>query len=237
MTGETQRYGEYSEKGDYHRKIDRKWRYYPVYKAKMQYIRGFLDDLPGEERILDAGCGEGVLVEEYQDKGYDIIGLDLDYSSKHVRTGDLRDMPFNDREFHLVLCLDVIEHLYFEDQKKALEEVYRVLRDDGLLLLAIPNLAHLASRLSFMFSGELIRTSTVERHRGDRPIKEYLKLLKETGFKVNKRKGLFPTLPLLSAFTHFYPDRVYPLHKVYNTLLAYSNWCFLNLIVCEKRPL
>ncbi|MEA1924439.1 MAG: methyltransferase domain-containing protein [Candidatus Altiarchaeota archaeon] len=235
MTAEVERYGEYSERGDYHREIDPKWRYYPVYKAKMQYIRGFLENTPPENKTLDAGCGEGLLVEEYREKGYNITGLDLGYSSNHVKKGDVRDMPFGEGEFSLVLCLDVIEHLNYEDQGRALGEMHRVLDDGGLMLLAIPNLAHIASRLAFLFTGKLIRTSTIERHKGDRPINEYLQLLEDAGFHIKKRRGVFPTLPVLSALTYIMPDKVYPIHQVYNRILAYPNWCFLNLILCRKK--
>ncbi len=235
MTQEVRRYGEYGERGDYHREIDKKWRYYPVYRAKMQYIKWFLENTSPEEKTLDAGCGEGILVEEYREKGYDITGLDLKYSSSHVKKGDIRDMPFRDGEFSLVLCLDVIEHLNYGDQGKALGEVHRVLRDGGLMLLAVPNLAHLASRISFLSTGELIRTSGIERHRGDRPIKEYIRLLAETGFRIDYRKGMFPTLPLISLLTYLFPDKVYWMHGIYNRFLAYPNWCFLNIILCSKK--
>jgi 2-polyprenyl-3-methyl-5-hydroxy-6-metoxy-1,4-benzoquinol methylase len=36
---------------------------------------------PKDQRFYDAGCGEGVLVEEYMAKGFDIDGIDLNYES------------------------------------------------------------------------------------------------------------------------------------------------------------
>lgn len=236
MNEGTVRSGEYGERGDYHRKLDRKWRYYPIYKAKTVFIENFLEGITKESRILDVGCGEGIIVERFRGLGYDICGLDLNYSSENVLRGDITLMPFDSCEFDVVLCLDVIEHLNFEDQKKAFGEINRVLRDGGMLLLAVPNLAHFASRVSFLLRGDLIRTSSIERHRGDRPINEYLKLLKDTGFRLDYRKGIFPTLPVISLFTYLSPGRVYWMHRVYNLLLAYPNWCFLNLLLCSKRP-
>ena len=59
------RRGEYAARGDYHRAPDPTWEYYPTYIAKLRVVRGWLDALPPSVRVLDAGCGEGVLVEEY----------------------------------------------------------------------------------------------------------------------------------------------------------------------------
>jgi SAM-dependent methyltransferase len=229
-----EREGEYEEKGDYHKELDPGWKYYPIYIAKMEYITRFLQSVQKETEILDAGCGEGVLVEEYRNAGYAIRGLDLNYSSVYVTQGDLLNIPFDDETFDLVLCLDVIEHLNCEDQGPALREIRRILKKDGQALLAVPNLAHFASRLSFLFTGRLIRTSTVDRHRGDRPIQEYLKLIGDEGFTITNRTGIFPTLPVTSLLTYLYPGRVMPLHRLLNRIVPYANWCFLNIILCQK---
>ena len=57
------RQGEYAARGDYHRTPDRDWDYLPTYLAKMRLVGAYLDALPAGTRVLDAGCGEGVLVE------------------------------------------------------------------------------------------------------------------------------------------------------------------------------
>ncbi len=236
MGSHTERDGEYQVKGDYHRELDTEWKYYPVYVAKMQYIAGFLSKIPKNTRILDAGCGEGVLVEEYRHAGYDIRGLDQNYASEYVVKGDIKNIPFDDGTFDLVLCLDVLEHLHYDDQFRALVEIHRILKTNGTLLLAIPNLAHFASRISFLFTGRLLRTSSSDRHPGDRPIQEYLQVISEGGYQVMNRKGIFPTLPLTSLLTYCFPGRVMPLHRLVNRILPYPNWCFLNIIVCRKCP-
>lgn len=228
--------GEYFQKGDYHREIDTQWRYFPVYKAKMDFIDQFMQSMSRNATFLDAGCGEGVLVEKYRGKGYTITGLDLNYASDYVCKGSILDMPFADEEFDVVLCLDVIEHLHFEEQGAALIEVKRVLKKGGMVVLALPNLAHIASRISFLLKGSLIRTSSIDRHKGDRPINEYLQLIKDSNFISQKRKGIFPTFPIISALTYYYPEKVGPIHSIYNSLLSYPNWCFLNIVICKKMP-
>jgi len=227
--------GEYNTKGDYHKELDKKWKYYPIYLAKMDYLTKFLSKIPKDRKILDAGCGEGVLVNLYRQKGYDIQGLDLNYSSQYVTKGNILNAPFESGSFDVILCLDVIEHISLTEQERALTEIYRLLSDNGIVLLAIPNLAHFLSRLSFTLTGRLIRTSSVERHQGDRPISEYMQILEKNEFIIVSRKGIFPTYPISSLMTYLFPDKVIWLHKFLNRVLAYSNWCFLNMVICKKK--
>ena len=72
--------GEYAARGDYHRAPDPDWDYYPTYIAKLEAVRRWLDALPPADRVLDAGCGEGVLVDEYAGR-LAIEGIDANYSS------------------------------------------------------------------------------------------------------------------------------------------------------------
>ncbi len=227
--------GEYELKGEYHKHLDKKWRYYPIYMQKMRYVKNILDNLPKKAKIIDLGCGEGVLVEEYKNRGYNVIGLDNSYSSKYVMKGDITKLKFDNGTFDLVLSLDVLEHLSFEQQEKAVAEMHRILKKNGKAIISIPNLAHFASRISFLFLGKLLRTSKIERHIGDRPVSEYTSLFKKNKLKIVKRKGLFPTYPIISLLTYFFPDRSLWMHKLYDIAFAYPNFCFLNIFILKKK--
>ena len=76
--------------------------------------------------------------------------LDPHYSSERVRAGSLTALPYADASFDRALCLDVLEHLTFEEQPRALAELHRVLTPGGELLVSVPNLAHLQSRVHFL---------------------------------------------------------------------------------------
>lgn len=226
--------GEYVNKGEYHIELNPLWPYLPVYLEKIARVRKFLDHIDPSAQILDAGCGEGVLVNEYYQRGYNIIGMDLNYSSQRVLKGNVLNMPYADSTFDVIINLDVIEHFHFPQQEFIVKEFARILKPGGHLFISIPNLAHLLSRLTFLVQGQLIRTSDISRHPGDRPMGEYLELLRAY-FHIQSREGIFPTFPILSLLTKWKPARVINLHRVYNKLLAYPNWCFLNMIVCEKN--
>ena len=100
--------------------------------------------------ILDAGCGGGATMESLRRYGR-VRGLEfareaVTYSRERghdVIEGSIERMPFEDESFDLALALDVIEHL--PDDRPALEELRRVLRPGGSLLVTVPALRMLWS--------------------------------------------------------------------------------------------
>lgn len=225
--------GEYASRGDYHREPDPSWDYYPTYLAKLRAVRAWLDTLPRSTRILDAGCGEGVLVAEYASR-LAIEGVDAHYSSERVHTGSVTALPYPPATFDRALCLDVLEHLTFEEQSVALAELYRVLRPGGELLVSVPNLAHLQSRVHFLLQGRLIRTASELKHPGDRPVAEYIQLAERAGFALVARRGIFPTVPVLTRLIRRNPKKLMTLHRWLTRLLPVPGWCFLNLLTFRK---
>lgn len=97
------------------------------------------------ERILDVGCGCGA---EYPRVGdcERYIGIDYDLSSliqfkkKYpeacVVRGDAYSLPFESASFDYLMTVYNLEHLMYLDC--ALEEIGRVMRDDGELFISVP---------------------------------------------------------------------------------------------------
>lgn len=225
---------EYAKLGDYHKNLDPNWSYTPTYLKKMKYVRCFLDALPKDVRILDAGCGEGVLVEEFRSKGHSIEGLDLNYESEYVNQGNILDMPYTDNNFDVVIMLDVFEHLSFEDQPKALSEIKRVLVPEGKLLVSIPNLAHLNSRFRFFLRGQLDRTDIENNHPGERSFKENINIFKKAGFHILNIKGVTLTLPFIyRGIICFNPAMFRWLHDVLD-IFAIPRISMLNILICKN---
>jgi len=227
--------GEYAVRGGYHRHLDKRWVHYPIYVEKIRLIEQILNALPRTSSIVDLGCGEGLLVEKYRAQGYDIRGFDLNYQSEFVTKADILNLDLPDNSVDVVMALDVIEHLNFADQVLALDEIRRILKPGGRLVATMPNLAHFSGRLVYLLTGRLLRTSTIERHPGDRPMAEFVKLLRSK-FRLKRVRGIFPTLPISSLLTLAFPAAMLPWHRVLNAIWPLPSWCFLNLYDCEKEP-
>jgi 2-polyprenyl-3-methyl-5-hydroxy-6-metoxy-1,4-benzoquinol methylase len=225
---------EYARAGDYHRNLDPNWSYTPTYLRKMAFVRRKIQERGREARILDAGCGEGVLVQELKAQGFQIEGLDLNYGSEFVRRGSVLEMPYAADIFDVVLLLDVFEHLNYADQPIALAEIYRVLRRGGQLIASIPNLAHWNSRFRLALFGQLDRTDVETNHVGERPFVENRSLLHKAGFEIVQVKGVTLTVPFVYRYIICKrPAWFRWLHDLLEPL-AVPSLAMLNIFVCLR---
>ena len=68
-------------------------------------------------------------------KNWDYLTFDLNSPIADIK-GDLTSMDFKDEYFDLIICNHVLEHI--EDDKSALNEIYRVLKYNGISFLQVP---------------------------------------------------------------------------------------------------
>jgi ubiquinone/menaquinone biosynthesis C-methylase UbiE len=138
--------------------------------------------------ILDAGCGTGsniIFFNQFgKTYGIDISPIATKFCKKrgikNITTCDVSKLPYKDSYFDLVSCMDVLEHI--EDEKKAISEIYRVLKPGGYVLLTVP-------ALSFVFSKHDKAQGHFRRYS-----KKYLReILTSVGF-VEDRTTYFNTL-------------------------------------------
>lgn len=128
--------------------------------------RNALPYLPPGSRLLDIGCGDGVVLQRAPAPSI-AVGADLALAAlvaararavEVVRaTFEGPYLPFRDESFDRVTCLDVIEHLF--DPRDLLREVRRVLRPGGLLVLQTPNVRHYLHLYRLAVKGEGPKTS------------------------------------------------------------------------------
>lgn len=96
-------------------------------------------------KILDFGCGSGILVKKLQDDGYQALGVDVSKESisygisqniKNLSRFEGDRLEFDDKIFDFILALDVLEHI--KDEKLILTEFARVLADNGTIIITVP---------------------------------------------------------------------------------------------------
>ncbi|AXA36480.1 S-adenosylmethionine-dependent methyltransferase [Candidatus Sumerlaea chitinivorans] len=95
-------------------------------------------------RILDIGCGTGMLMEDLQAYGW-VAGLDfspvaLAYCRErrlpNLARADVQRLPVRSNSVDLLTALDLVEHV--EDDRKLMGEIHRVLRPGGYALMSVP---------------------------------------------------------------------------------------------------
>ena len=132
--------------------LDKQERYRDIYRSLRPgyedgvtlYARLVGQHIAPEARVLDAGCGRGGVIELYWEEVQQAVGMDSDPESlsehrclQQLVRGDLAQLPFATASFDLVLCSWVLEHL--GRPGAVLEELARVLRAGGHLVLLAPN--------------------------------------------------------------------------------------------------
>lgn len=127
--------------------LDELVRDHPWFNARADLVVKILRSqrVPKSARLLDAGCGWGVTLRRLESEGWSATGLDisrgalskLDDGSRHLIHADLVDQPPSTVElFDVVLALDVVEHV--DDDQRVVENLLRLLKRDGLLIVSVP---------------------------------------------------------------------------------------------------
>ncbi len=131
--------------------IEFRWRYFE--KCILSFIQRRTEHDDAQISILDAGCGDGInlfglgrIVDKFRLNTF-LTGID--YNPIRVQRSNIFDyidgvsqaslyaLPFSNSSFDVILCNHVLEHLH--DDQNALNELNRVLKDDGILILGVPN--------------------------------------------------------------------------------------------------
>jgi ubiquinone/menaquinone biosynthesis C-methylase UbiE len=98
--------------------------------------------------ILDCGCGSGNYLLFFMNYSENVFGIEYSgekvekyksggISGDNIVQGNIEDMPFENQKFDLVFLNEVLEHI--SNQEKALKEIYRVLKKDGIMVVITPN--------------------------------------------------------------------------------------------------
>jgi SAM-dependent methyltransferase len=210
------------EQIELHRKLSEVYkdkRYSPVYSRLYQrhWNRTLcrIAHLPVGSRVMDFGCGTGILFPELMVQGYRIIGVDLSLDmlqtggeSPNVSMvcGDGCFLPFAGTSFDAVFCRGSVHHV--PDLQRAFQEIVRVLKPGGYLIFSEPSndspLNRLARRMMYRRSGEF--------HEGDEGLRRQpiLKILSSLGLEVDYSRGFGFLAYTMAGF----PDKIGVLGKV-----------------------
>lgn len=148
--------------------------------------------------IIDIGCGAGDVIELLKPFGK-VIGIDSDKGivefnrrkGRDVYWGKIYKLGLPKESINLVALLEVLEHL--GDDRKALREIFQILKTQGLLIITVP-------AFSFLWGSHDIAAHHKRRYTE----KELERKLRDSGFQVIKisymNTFLFPPIFFIRIF-------------------------------------
>jgi SAM-dependent methyltransferase len=153
-----------------------------------RHVRALSRGLQPGARVLDVGCGRGVLLSGLARRGFEAHGFEMSASAAAgvdpravVRVGkSLHDAEYPSAYFDQVIIWHVLEHL--PDPRETLQEIRRVLKPGGRLVVAVPNYSSLQARCS----GAQWFHLDPPRHLFHFPAEGLRQLLASTGFDVER---------------------------------------------------
>ncbi len=148
--------------------------------------RIIMDMVKDNDSCVDLGCGSSKIIQNLPHS----IGLDVDLkklryikrTNRLLVKGDISNLPFKDNAFSVVICSQVIEHI--PKDRFNLREFYRVIKDDGYLILGTPDYATFWWRFFEWFYIRLLPQAYGEGHIAPYTKKEVEQLLKEHRFNI-----------------------------------------------------
>lgn len=122
--------------------------------------------------VLDVGCGSGYLAFLLKQEnprisvhGFDISSRALELvtslDKKYKLDINYENIPENDGSYDIVVCSEVLEHLF--NVRHCLMEINRVLRDQGKLVVTVPNFSFWRFRIDSLM-GRIPYVVSDERH-------------------------------------------------------------------------
>jgi ubiquinone/menaquinone biosynthesis C-methylase UbiE len=154
---------------------------------KLKWIE---NEVPGKGKILDLGAGTGDFLAEAKKMGWEIYGVEPNPGARELAAEKGVDLKkdsaaFPDNTFDVISMWHVLEHV--PDLEKQIEELYRLLKPNGLLVIAVPNFKSYDAEVYEKFWAAF----DVPRHLYHFSPNAIKKIFKARHFSIRSQKGLF----------------------------------------------
>lgn len=125
----------------------------PIYNRALYGLGKTFPPYKENGRLLEVGCGRGWYLKIMRSWGYETIGIEANiesakkakeiYGVEVLESFSLEEIP--SESFDVITMIHVFEHLY--EPEKTAKECYRILKPNGMLLLAMPNGESLTAKI------------------------------------------------------------------------------------------
>jgi SAM-dependent methyltransferase len=180
----------------------------------------------GEGKVLDVGCGAGGNLKTLQAQGWDPYGIEIsevaaaharELVTENIHAGTLESAPFSAKSFDLVLMSHSLEHL--PSPVDALQRIHRLLKDDGLLVVSVPNV----NSVEFKVFGPWWFQLDPPRHFYHFDRDTLTKAVAQAGFRVHLVRTAVSSTFFMASLDRFWTQRFQknvPLRKLIDRLIA-----------------
>ena len=158
----------------------------------VRLLDDFIERLPANAKVLDAGCGAGIPISQMLSEHFDVTGVDfseaqIELAKKHVPKArficqDMTWLDFPDNSFDGICSYYAIIHIPREEHQPLLTNFHRMLKPGGFALLCL-GAEHLVDDVDENYRGSRIYCSNYDTET-------YLEMLKDRGFPAIWSKGV-----------------------------------------------
>jgi len=211
-----------------------------IYSILMEKIKVYeISYYKNSGKILDVGCGTGDFLFSFNKNKWDRYGVDVSKEAceiaksklgGNIYNNDLIKCKFPEKYFDVITLNHVLEH--FEDPLIEMKEIFRILKDDGILFIRVPNI----ESIQFRMTREYWLHLDVPRHLFFYSKKTLEKLLNKAKFETIKISYPFLEYPLdiLHSIIRKYNQKNY--NKLRNIVLyLFSPLLFMSKIIRSMR--
>ena len=165
-----------------------------------------IEDILSKKKILDLGCGGGILSEHLAKKGANITAIDsskplIDLAKKRAinqnlkinyKLGTIDSLKKNNSKFDVIISLEVIEHV--KNYETFLRNIFLCLENGGIVILSTINRTTFSYLSTIIIAEKILRIVPKGTHDWSKYIKpaEIIRFAKKHNFKIDKKCGLFP---------------------------------------------
>jgi SAM-dependent methyltransferase len=152
----------------------------------VRLLNDFMERLPANAKVLDAGCGAGIPISRLLSEHFDVTGVDfseaqIELAQNNVPKAkficqDMTKLDFAEDTFEGICSYYAIIHIPREEHQPLLMNFYRILRPGGFALVCLG-----AEDLLDDFDENYLGTRMYWSHYD---VETYLKMLKNCGFRV-----------------------------------------------------
>jgi 2-polyprenyl-3-methyl-5-hydroxy-6-metoxy-1,4-benzoquinol methylase len=167
------------------------------------------------ERILDLGCALGTFCFALADNCREIIGVDYSQKAIGIANRLLSNSPYKNIKFicsdaqyikeleseycDVVICADLLEHLYPQTSKNVIIECHRLLKRNGKLLIWTPHQGHI---LEILKNHNIILKKDIS-HVDYKSMNNLVKTLQESNFSILKAYYTESHIPVIRVLERF----------------------------------